>query len=86
MKVQNVDGMRIVQQNDFFSTFDIVLAAYLKAAGYKLADIVRQGNRGNFIFTDIPAKVIQDFDLGAARIEPRALSAEIRALTTAARR
>jgi hypothetical protein len=67
-------------------TFDIVLAAYLKASGYKLAEIVRQGNRGNFVFADVPTKVVQDFDLGAALVEPRSLSAEIRALTTAARR
>lgn len=72
-------------QNDF-STIDIVLAAYLKATGYKLVDIVRQGNRGTFVFAEVPTQVVTEYDLGAALVEPMALSAEIRALTTAARR
>jgi hypothetical protein len=69
-----------------FETVDIVLAAYLKATGYKLSDIIRQGNRGTFVFADIPTKVVTDYDLGAATVEPKSLSAEVRALTTAARR
>lgn len=72
-------------QNEF-STVDIVLAAYLKATGYKLSDIIRQGNRGTFVFADIPTQVVNDYDLGSASVEPKALSAEVRALTTAARR
>lgn len=62
------------------------MAAYLKAIGYKLADIIRQGNRGTFIFADIPTQVVTNYDLGAASVEPKSLSAEVRALTTAARR
>ncbi len=69
-----------------FETVDIVLAAYLRATGYKLADIIRQGNRGTFVFNDVPSKIVDDFYLGSALVEPKALSAEIRALTTAARR
>jgi hypothetical protein len=72
--------------NSRFSTLDIILAAYLKASNYKLIDLVRQGNRGTFIFEDVPVKAITDYDLGFALIEPKALSAQIRALTTAARR
>ena len=69
-----------------FSTVDIVLAAYLKATGYKLVDILRQGNRGTFYFADVAPKIVSDYDLGVAMVEPKSLSAEIRALTTAARR
>jgi hypothetical protein len=67
-------------------TSDIVLAAYIKAIGHKLADIIRQGNRGTFVFIDVPTQVVTDYDLGMALVEPKALSAEVRALTTAARR
>ena len=69
-----------------FSTTDIVLASYLKAMGNKLIDITKLGNRGTFIFSDIDDQIITDYDLGETRVEPKTLSAEIRALTTAARR
>lgn len=69
-----------------FKTADIVLASYLKSIGHTMIEIERQGNRGTFVFTDIPRTIISEYDLGKARAEPRALSAEIRALTTAARR
>ena len=69
-----------------FSTTDIVLAAYLKVQGYKLSDIVKNGNKGTFVFASIPEELINEYDLGQASIEPKALNYEIKALTTAARR
>lgn len=69
-----------------FSTLDIVLAAYLKAKGYKLHDIARQGNRGTFIFENVPASVVTEYDLEQALVEPKALNNQIRALSAAARR
>lgn len=69
-----------------FETVDIVLAAYLRVTGYKLTDIIRQGNRGTFVFMDVPTQVITDYDLGSALVEPKALTAEVRSLTTATRR
>jgi hypothetical protein len=69
-----------------YKTTDIVLAAYLKAKGFKMQGIERQGNRGTFIFADIKTDVITEYDLGTAAIEPKMLAAEIRSLTTAARR
>lgn len=69
-----------------FETIDIILAAYLKVKGYKLQNIIRNGNRGTFIFDPIPADVLEAYDLGSALIEPKALNNEVRSLTTATRR
>ena len=69
-----------------YKTTDIVLAAYLKVEGCRLTDIERQGNRGTFVFMEVNRQNITAYDLGEAKVEPRALAAEIRALTTAARR
>lgn len=72
--------------NDNFSTTDIVLAAFLKVQGYKMLEILKNGNKGTFIFSDVHEDVIDEYDLGQALVEPRALNAEIKSLTTAARR
>lgn len=69
-----------------FETVDIILAAYLKVKGYKLQNIIRNGNRGTFVFDVIPSDVLEEYDLGNGLIEPKALSSEIRSLTTATRR
>lgn len=67
-------------------TMDIVLAAYLKLKGYKMTNIIKHGNKGTFVFRDVPETVVNEYDLGQALIEPRALNSEIKALTTSARR
>lgn len=67
-------------------TTDIVLAAYLKTKNFKMLEILKNGNRGTFVFSEVPKKIIDDYDLGQASVEPKALNYEIKALTTAARR
>jgi len=69
-----------------FSTVDIVLAATLKTKGYKLVEILKNGNKGTFIFDNVNETDLRDYDLGHALVEPRSLSYEIKSLTTAARR
>ncbi len=69
-----------------FETTDIVLAAYLKTRGFKLHEIVKNGNKGTFVFTNVDEEIINEYDLGQASVEPKALNYEIKALTTAARR
>lgn len=73
-------------RNDEFSTTDIVLAAYLKTKNYRLLEIVKNGNKGTFIFAGVDESVIDEYDLGQASVEPKSLNYEIKALTTAARR
>ena len=67
-------------------TTDIVLAAYLKVKNYRLIEILKNGNKGTFVFIDVPESIINGYDLGNAEVEPKALNYEIKALTTAARR
>ena len=67
-------------------TTDIVLAAYLKIQGYKMIEILKNGNKGTFVFDNVPNETIDDYDLGQAQVEPRSFNYEIKALTTAARR
>jgi len=69
-----------------FETTDIVLAAYLKTKNYKLIEILKNGNKGTFIYAGVDESTINQYDLGQASVEPKALNYEIKALTTAARR
>ena len=69
-----------------YSTTDIVLAAVLKVKGYRLVEIIKNGNKGTFVFIDVPDSEVNDYDLGQIRVEPKSLNYEIKALTTAARR
>lgn len=69
-----------------YETTDIVLAAFLKIKGHKLSEIIKNGNKGTFVFNEVPDDLITVYDLGQALVEPRSLNYEIKALTTAARR
>jgi len=71
---------------DEFSTSDIVLAATLKVKGFRLVEIMKNGNKGTFIFAGVPEDLINEYDLGCLSVEPKAFNAEIKSLTTAARR
>lgn len=69
-----------------FETSDIVLAAYLKVKRHAMIEIIKNGNKGTFVFSNVPDQEINDYDLSQASVEPKALNYEIKALTTAARR
>lgn len=69
-----------------FETTDIVLAAYLKTLGFKLIEILKNGNKGTFVYDLVDETLINEYDLGQAMVEPKALNYEIKSLTTAARR
>jgi hypothetical protein len=69
-----------------FETTDIVLAAYLKTMGFKLIEIMKNGNKGTFVYGGVDEEIINEYDLGQASVEPKSLNYEIKALTTAARR
>ena len=69
-----------------FETTDIVLAAYLKTKGYLLVEIVKNGNKGTFVYSNVKQEDVTNYDLSKALVEPKSLNYEIKALTTAARR
>lgn len=71
---------------DRFETTDIILASYLKTKGYRLIEILKNGNKGTFVYGNVDADIINEYDLGQALVEPKSLNYEIKALTTAARR
>lgn len=71
---------------EHFETTDIVLAAYLKTKGYKLVEILKNGNKGTFVYDSVEEAIINEYDLGQSTVEPKSLNYEIKALTTAARR
>jgi hypothetical protein len=70
----------------YFKTDDIVLAATLKSNGIILITIEKRGNKGTFIFDNVPAMLVTNYDLGKTTVEPIAFNANIKALTTAVRR
>lgn len=69
-----------------FETSDIVLAAFLKTKNIKMIEIIKNGNKGTFVFAEVPEKLVEDYDLGQALVEPKSLNNEIKALTTSVRR
>ena len=69
-----------------FKTTDIILSAVLKLKGYELVEIVRNGNKGTFVFLDVDNEDVNEFDLGKTRVEPVTFNNAIKQLTTSVRR
>ena len=69
-----------------YETTDIVMAAFLKVAGYTLKDITLVGHKGTFIFADVSKEHIDEYFLGNALVEPVSFNGAVRQLTTACRR
>lgn len=67
-------------------TSDIVLAAMLKVKGYKLDNISKNGSRGTFLFSNVDPRIMTEYDLGQASVEPVGFNNAIKSLTTAVRR
>lgn len=69
-----------------YKTTDIVLAAYLKISGCKMTEIEKHGQKGTFVFKDVPENLISTYDLGEALVEPVAFNNAIKQLTTSVKR
>jgi len=72
--------------NNEYRTSDIILAACLRVNGYEMTSIEKQGNKGVFIFTDVPEEFVLNYDLGKMLVEPVAFNNAIKQLTTSVRR
>lgn len=68
-----------------FATSNIVLAAYLRCNGLELHKIEMNGAKGTFFF-EAPEEMINDFDLGHARVEPNRFNSAVRELNVACNR
>lgn len=69
-----------------FKTTDIILAAVLKLKGYEMIEIIRNGNKGTFVFENVREDDLTEFDLGKALVEPVTFNNMIKQLTTSVRR
>ncbi|MGI0076578.1 MAG: DUF5659 domain-containing protein [Nitrosopumilaceae archaeon] len=69
-----------------YETSDIVLAACLKINGFNMTTINVSGTKGTFVFDDVPAKFLTDFDLGHILVEPVSFYNQVKQLTTSVRR
>lgn len=68
-----------------FQTDDIVLAAYLKVIGARLAKIDSKHGRGTFHYENVAQPILDDFYLGKAKVEPTIFNNELKRLVTAVR-
>lgn len=69
-----------------FKTTDIILAAVLKLKGYEMTEILRNGNKGTFVFENVQEDDLTEFDLGKTMVEPVTFNNMIKQLTTSVRR
>jgi len=69
-----------------YKTSDIVLASFLRLSGHEIVRIEKVGQKGTFVFGEVPDDIIQSYDFGRARVEPAAFNNTIKQLTTAVRR
>lgn len=69
-----------------FKTSDIVLAACLRLKDVDLIKIELVGNKGIFIFSNVDADFIDDYDLGRVQVEPVTFNNTIKQLTTSVKR
>lgn len=70
----------------FYKTSDIILAACLRLKGCDMISIEKEGNKGTFVFVNVDAKDITEYDLGQTRVEPVTFNNMIKQLTTSVRR
>ena len=69
-----------------YKTTDIVLAAFLRLSGCQMMGIQKQGQKGTFVFVNVPDDLVATFDLGNGAVEPVAFNNAIKQLTTSVRR
>lgn len=68
-----------------FRTSDIVLAAYLRTNQCTMINIEKQGQKGTFVFEDVPNDLIMTYQLGNASVEPITFNNIIKQLATSIR-
>lgn len=69
-----------------YKTTDIVLASYLILSQCVMRGIEKVGQKGTFVFENVPTSTITTYDLGKATVEPVALNSTIKRLTTSVKR
>lgn len=69
-----------------YKTSDIVLASFLRLNKCQMLRIEKLGQKGTFVFANVPDELVRAYDLGNALVEPVAFNNAIKQLTTSVRR
>jgi hypothetical protein len=69
-----------------YKTTDIVLAATLKLNGYDIIEIQKNGQKGTFIFDEVPEAFVKSYDLGQVLVNPTQFNQAVKSLTLACKR
>ena len=69
-----------------YKTSDIVLASFLRLSSCQMMGICKDGQKGTFVFANVPVALIESYDLGNATVEPVTFNNAIKQLTTSVRR
>lgn len=69
-----------------YKTTDIVLAACLKLEAHYLECIEVEGRRGTFVFKNVSADFLNEFNCGQVRVDPVAFHGMLRQLSTSVNR
>lgn len=70
---------------DEYRTTDIVLAAYLRINQCVMLGIEKQGQKGTFVFENVPDELIKVYHLGNASVEPIVFNNIIKQLSVSVR-
>lgn len=69
-----------------FGTTDVALAAFLITHGYKCSQIHRAQSRGTFVFLNVDAELIDQYDRDEAVVNPRQFYDNIRHVISTVKR
>lgn len=72
--------------HDEYETSDIILASFLRLNKCHMLRIDKDGQKGTFVFANVPGELIDAYNLGNAVVEPVAFNGAVRQLTTSVRR
>jgi hypothetical protein len=74
-----------MKMKDDYKTTDIVLAAYLRINQCAMLGIEKQGQKGTFIFENVPDELLKLYHLGNASVEPILFNNMVKQLATSVR-
>lgn len=69
-----------------YRTSDMNLAAFLRLNKCQMLRIEKVGQKGTFVFSNVPDELIETYDLGNGLVEPVAFNNAVKQLTTSVRR
>lgn len=68
-----------------FSTHSVALATYLLLEGYSFTGIISDGSRGVFTIPGVPCSLVEQFENGKAKVDPKQFALKLSSLTQTAK-